>query len=133
MQKTYVMLKPDAYKRKMMGKVISRIEEKNFKITNMKMFNLNEDILKEHYSHLTEKPFFKDIVEFMTSGPVVGMIIEGEEAVLGIRNIVGPTKWLEAPVGTIRGDFCNVTQENLIHASDSVENALIEIKRFFGE
>lgn len=131
MERTYIMLKPDAYKRKLMGKIINRIEEKGFTITNMKMLYLNEEILKEHYEHLTSKPFFPELVEFMTSGPVIGMIVEGEDVINGMRLLMGPTKWLEALPGTIRGDFAFSTTENLIHGSDSKENAEIEIKRFF--
>jgi nucleoside-diphosphate kinase len=131
MEKTYIMTKPDAYKRKLIGKIITRIEEKGYQITAMKMMMLNEKVLKEHYSHLVDKPFFPNLVEFMTSGPVVGMIVEGPEVVLGMRNLMGPTKWFEAMPGTIRGDFANTTTENLIHGSDSVENAEIEINRFF--
>jgi nucleoside-diphosphate kinase len=131
MERTYIMIKPDAYKRKLIGKIISKIEDKGYSITNMKMMMLNEDVLKEHYSHLADKPFFKDIVNFMTSGPVVGMIVEGEGAVMGMRTLMGPTKWFEALPGTIRGDFASSTQENLVHGSDSAENAEIEILRFF--
>lgn len=132
MERTYIMLKPDSYKRRLLGKIITRIEEKGFIITNMKMMNLDETILKEHYSHLIDKPFFRDLVNFMTSAPVVGMIIEGEGVVEGMRRLMGTTKWYEALPGTIRGDYANNTTENLIHGSDSIENAEIEIKRFFG-
>ena len=132
MERSYIMLKPDAVRRRLMGEIISRIERKNFKITNMKMMTLGEDIIKEHYAHLADKPFFPEIVEYMTSGPVVAMIVEGEEVVKGMRILMGATKWLEASAGTIRGDYANSTTENLIHGSDSVENAEIEINRFFG-
>ena len=131
-ERTYVMLKPDCVRRGLMGKVISRIEEKGFKITDAKMMNLGEDILKEHYAHLADKPFFPSIVEFMTSGPVLAMIVEGENAVQGVRKLMGPTKYEDAAPGTIRGDYAESTQQNIIHGSDSVENAEIEIKRFFG-
>ncbi|MBQ9297695.1 MAG: nucleoside-diphosphate kinase [Clostridia bacterium] len=132
MERTYIMLKPETVKRGLMGEIISRIERKQFKITSMKMMILDEPILREHYAHIADKPFFPEIVANMTSGPVVAMIVEGEDVVQGMRNIMGPTKWLEAPAGTIRGDFANNTGMNLIHGSDSVENAEIEIKRFFG-
>nr|WP_274947669.1 nucleoside-diphosphate kinase [Mogibacterium diversum] len=132
MEKTYIMLKPDCVKRGLMGEVISRIERKGYKIVDAKMMNLDEAILKEHYAHLADKPFFPEIVSFMTSGPVLGMIVEGENAVQGMRIIMGATKFEEATAGTIRGDFAHSTSENLIHGSDSLENAEIEIKRFFG-
>ncbi|MDD2757628.1 MAG: nucleoside-diphosphate kinase [Candidatus Pacebacteria bacterium] len=132
MERTYIMLKPDAVKRHLMGEVISRIERKGFNIINMKMITLNEAVLKEHYAHLVEKPFFPEIVEYMVSGPVLAMIVEGNDVVKGMRFLMGATNWLEANPGTIRGDYANSTTENLIHGSDSVENAEIEIKRFFG-
>ncbi|WLD77018.1 nucleoside-diphosphate kinase [Mogibacterium neglectum] len=132
MEKTYIMLKPDCVKRGLMGEVISRIERKGYKIVDAKMMNLDEAILKEHYAHLADKPFFPEIVAFMTSDPVLGMIVEGENAVQGMRIIMGATKFEEATAGTIRGDFAHSTSENLIHGSDSLENAEIEIKRFFG-
>ena len=133
MERTYVMLKPEALKRGIAGKVISRIEEKGFKITHMKTIYLLEETLKEHYAHIADKPFFPAIFESMTEGPVIGMVVESEDVVQGMMNMCGPTKWLDAPVGTIRGDFANNTQKNIIHRSDSVESAEIEIKRFFPE
>lgn len=132
-ERTYIMLKPDAIERGLMGAVISRIENKGYKIVNAKMMNLNEEILKEHYAHIADRPFFPAIVEYMTRGPVFAMIVEGENAVKGMRIIMGATKFEEATAGTIRGDFANSTSENIIHGSDSLENAEIEIKRFFGE
>lgn len=131
-EKTYIMLKPDCVKRGLMGEVISRIERKGYRIIDCKMLNLDEPILREHYAHIADRPFFPDIVEYMTSGPVLAMIVEGENAVKGMRIIMGATKFEEATAGTIRGDFANSTSENIIHGSDSVENAEIEIKRFFG-
>ncbi len=132
MEKTYIMLKPDAVKRKLVGEIIGKIEKKGFSIVDMKMMTLNPEVLKEHYAHLVEKPFFPELVAYMTSGPVVAMIVEGDEVVQGMRKLMGATKWLEAEPGTIRGDYACSTTENLIHGSDSVENAEIEIKRFFG-
>lgn len=131
-EKTYIMLKPDCIKRKLMGRVIARIEDKGYDIVDAKMMNLDEAILKEHYSHLADKPFFSEIVEFMTSGSVLGMIVQGENAVKGMRNLMGPTQFEEAIAGSIRGDYAFSTGENIIHGSDSPENAEIEIKRFFG-
>ena len=126
------MLKPDAIKRGLMGEVISRIERKGYKIVDCKMMNLTEEILREHYAHIADKPFFPEIVTYMTSGPVLGMIVEGVNAVQGMRIIMGATKFEEAAAGTIRGDHAFCTGENIIHGSDSIENAEIEIKRFFG-
>ena len=132
-ERTYIMLKPDCVERKLMGEVISKIEKKGYKITNIKMMHLNEEILREHYAHIADRPFFPDIVKYMTRGPVVGMIVEGENVVKGMRILMGATKFEEATAGTIRGDFAMSTAENIIHGSDSPENGEIEIKRFFGE
>lgn len=130
-EKTYIMLKPDCIKRGLMGKVISRIEKKGYKIVDAKMMRLDETVLREHYAHIVDKPFFPEIVEYMTLGPVLAMIVEGESAVKGMRILMGATKFEEAAAGTIRGDFAFCTTENLIHGSDSAENAEIEINRFF--
>lgn len=130
-EKTYIMLKPDCLKRCLIGEIISRIEKKGYKIADVKMMTLDERILREHYAHIADKPFFPGIVEYMISGPVLAMIVEGENAVKGMRILMGATKFEEAAAGTIRGDFAFCTSENLIHGSDSVENAEIEIKRFF--
>lgn len=131
-EKTYIMLKPDCVKRGLMGEVISRIERKNYKIVDAKMMTLSKEILREHYAHIADKPFYPEVEEYMTSGPVLAMIVEGDNAVKGMRIIMGATKFEEAAAGTIRGDFASCTSQNLIHGSDSVENAAIEIKRFFG-
>ena len=125
------MLKPDALKRGVAGEIISRIERKGYKIVEAKTMQLGEAILKEHYAHIADKPFFPELVEYMTSGPVLAMIVEGPDVVLGMRILMGATKFEEAAPGTIRGDYAFCTTENLIHGSDSVENAEIEIKRFF--
>lgn len=132
MERTYIMTKPDAYKRGLIGQIITRIENKNYKISDMKMMRLDEEILKEHYAHLIDRPFFPELVEYMTSGPVVGMIVEGDGVIDAMRKMMGPTNSLEAEPGTIRGDFSNNMTENIIHGSDSKETAEAEIKRFFG-
>ncbi len=131
MERTYIMLKPDCIKRGLMGEVIARIEKKGYRITDAKMMNLDEAILREHYAHIADRPFFPEIVAYMTSGPVFGMVVEGENAVKGMRILMGATKFEEATAGTIRGDYAFSTGENIIHGSDSVENGEIEIKRFF--
>ena len=130
-EKTLVLLKPDCIRRGLAGEVISRIEKKNYRIADAKMMLLDEDILKEHYSHIASKPFFPEVVRYMTSGPVLTLIIEGENAVEGVRLLMGATKFENALPGTIRGDLACCTDENIIHGSDSRENAEIEIKRFF--
>ena len=131
MERTYIMLKPDALKRGVAGEIISRIERKGYKIAEAKTIMLTEEVLKEHYEHIADKPFFPEVVEYMVSGPVLAMIVEGPDVVQGMRILMGATKWEEAAPGTIRGDYAFCTSENLIHGSDSVENAEIEINRFF--
>ncbi len=132
MERTFIMLKPDCVKKGLIGQVISRIEQKGFKITAMKMLSLDEPILREHYPHLKDEPFFPEIVDYMSSGPVVAMIVEGHNALKGMRKLMGPTNSEEAEPGTIRGDFGTSTRFNIIHGSDSPENAEAEIHRFFG-
>ena len=131
MEKTLVILKPDAVRRKLVGNIISRFENKNFNIADMKLVVLSNDIIKEHYAHIKNIPAYPEIVEFMTSGPVVVMVLEGENVIKFVRNMIGKTNILEATPGTIRGDFGTSLTENIIHASDSPENAEIEIRRFF--
>jgi len=133
LERTYIMLKPDALKRGLAGEILSRIEKKGYRFADMKMMNLGEDILREHYAHIADRPFFPGLVEYMTSGPVLAMIVEGPDVVLGMRILMGATKFEEAIPGTIRGDYAFCTTENLIHGSDSPENAEIEIARFFGK
>lgn len=133
MEKTYIMLKPDAIRRGLMGEIINKIERKGYTISAMKMFNMTKELLREHYAHIADRPFYPEVEEYMLSGPVLGMIVEGENVIKGMRNFMGPTKYLEAPAGTIRGDYSCNDRENLIHGSDAPETAEAEIKRFFGE
>jgi nucleoside-diphosphate kinase len=130
-EKTYIMLKPDCVKRGLIGEVIARIERKGYRIVDAKMLQLSEAILREHYAHMVSKPFFPEIVSYMMSGPVLAMIVEGENAVTGMRILMGATKFEEMAAGTIRGDYASSINENLVHGSDSAESAEIEIKRFF--
>ncbi len=130
-EKTLVLLKPDALQRNLLGEIIHRFERRGLKIIGMKMIALDEAILKEHYAHLKDKPFFKGIQDFMSSYPVVAMAISGVRAVSMVRAMCGPTKGYEALPGTIRGDFSMSTQANLVHASDPVENPEAEVNRFF--
>ncbi|MCL2540451.1 MAG: nucleoside-diphosphate kinase [Firmicutes bacterium] len=133
MERTYIMIKPDAIKRGLMGEIITRIEHHGYKITNAKMFNMTEEVLNEHYSHIMSRSFYPEIVAYMQGGPVLGMVVEGKRVIEGMRILMGATKYLEAAPGTIRGDYSFMDGENLIHGSDSAENAEIEIKRFFGK
>lgn len=130
-QQTYIMLKPDAIQRGLMGEIISRIEVKGYQIVQAKMMTLNKEIIAQHYDHLVDKDFYPKLEAFMLSGPVLAMLVEGEEAIQGMRNMMGPTNVFEAPAGTIRGDYATDVTYNLIHGSDSVDNAKLEIERFF--
>lgn len=130
-EKSFLMLKPDAVKRKLTGKIISRLEEKGLKIVAAKMLIIDDDLAKEHYGEHSEKPFFKDLVDYITSGPVLAMVIEGSECITLIRKMVGATNPKEADLGTIRGDYAIDTGRNIIHASDSPTSAQREIALFF--
>ncbi len=131
MERTYVMLKPDATKRGLIGEIIARIEAKGYRVTNAKMMKLDSDILREHYAHVAEQPFYQGMEEYMKSGPVLAMIVEGDNVVQGLRILMGATKFEDAKPGTIRGDYAMSTTQNLIHGADTLENAEIEINRFF--
>ncbi|HSX46754.1 MAG TPA: nucleoside-diphosphate kinase [Patescibacteria group bacterium] len=131
MERTLIILKPDALQRGLIGEIISRLERKGLKILGMKMMTLDSALLKAHYSHLIEKPFYAGLESFMKSSPVVVIALEGYECVNSVRVIVGATNPRQAEAGTIRGDFAIGQGRNLIHASDSKESGLAEIERFF--
>jgi len=131
MEKTLVILKPDAVKRKLVGEIISRFEKKNLTINQMKVMNIEKEVALKHYNHVKKYSIFDDMIEYMTSGEVVVMIISGENAISIVRNMVGKTSCCESAPGTIRGDYGFHRFQNLIHASDSVESAELEIERFF--
>jgi len=133
MERTLVILKPDCVQRGLCGLVLQRFEQRGFSISGMKMVRLGTAILREHYSHIADKPFFPGIEKFMSSSPVVIAVIEGKDAVESVRMMCGPTNARKAAPGTIRGDFSLSMQCNVIHASDSVETAHKEIARFFKE
>jgi nucleoside-diphosphate kinase len=132
-ERTLIIAKPDALQRSLVGEIIKRLEQKGLKLIGIKMMSLDEALLSEHYSHLTDKPFFADLEQFMKSSPVVVMAWEGFECVNSVRIIVGATNPREAEAGTIRGDFSIGTGRNLVHASDSKENGQKEVARFFKE
>lgn len=131
MEKTLILFKPDCFEKKVLGQVIDRFEKKGFSIIGSKMIRLNYELLKEHYSHVVHLPFFSDIAEFMSSRPVMAMILEGEDVILRVRELLGPTDSEVAEKGTIRGDLGTNRMKNVVHASDSAESASIEINRFF--
>ncbi len=133
MEQTLGIIKPDAVKKNLIGKIISIIEEKGFKIRAMKMLKLREEDAKSFYFVHREKPFYNDLVKFMTSGPVVVLLLEKENAILDWRKTMGATNPAEAEEGTIRKLFAESIQNNAVHGSDSPENALIEINFFFNK
>ncbi|MBI4449767.1 nucleoside-diphosphate kinase [Candidatus Uhrbacteria bacterium] len=131
MQRTCVLIKPDALQRNLLGEIIRRFEQKGLKIVGLKMVQLSDLKLDEHYAHHRDKPFFAGLKHFMRSAPIIAMVLEGLDAIDTVRTIVGPTKGRTAPAGTIRGDLAMSTQANLIHASDSTAAAEQEVRRFF--
>ncbi len=132
LQQTFVMVKPDGVRRRLVGEVISRIEAKGFTIREMRLFTIDDSLAKKHYAEHTEKPFFEELVAFVTSGPVVAMVVEGPDAVAGMRQIMGATNPLDAAPGSIRGDFATAITQNIVHGSDSAASAEREVNLFFG-
>ncbi|MGY3750133.1 nucleoside-diphosphate kinase [Vagococcus acidifermentans] len=130
-EQTLVIIKPDGVARRLTGRIIQRLEDKGLTITDIKMTTMTAELAKEHYQHLQGRPFFDELIAFMTSGPVVYLIIEGPQAVAVVRRMIGATNSLEAEPGTIRGDFGLSGTQNIIHASDTPENARLELLRFF--
>ena len=130
-QKSFVMMKPDAVARRLMGKVLTRFEEKGLKIVAMKLIAIDEDLAKNHYGEHKDKPFFNDLVSYITSSPSLAMVIEGDDAISLIRKIVGATNPKDADLGTIRGDYAMDMGRNIIHASDAPDSAKREISLFF--
>ena len=130
-EKSLIIIKPDAVQRNLIGEIVSRLEKKGLKIVGMKMMNVEDTVLEEHYAHIKDKPFFPGIRDFMKACPVVVLAVVGINAISAIRLLVGPTKAWEANAGTLRGDFSLSTQSNIVHASDSIESGEVEVKRFF--
>lgn len=131
MERTYVMVKPDGVQRGLIGEIVKRIERRGFKVTAMRMNTIAREKAEEHYAEHIEKPFFQDLIDFMTSGPSVSMVVEGENAIRIMRSINGATNPVEAAPGTIRGDLAIDTGRNVVHAADSKESAEREIKIHF--
>ncbi len=131
MQRTLVLIKPDAIQRGLIGNITDRFERKGLKLVGLKMLALGDEILEEHYSHVADKPFFVGMRKFMKSTPIVAMCWEGKSAVDVVRLLAGATNARQADVGTIRGDLSMSIQFNVIHASDSAEAAKSETERFF--
>ena len=133
MERTLVILKPDAVERKLIGEIITRFEKKNMAIKAIKMMKISRETAEIHYAHVKSETIYEDMMSFITSGPVVVLVMEGRNIIQAVRNMVGKTSPFDSPPGTIRGDYGFHRFENLIHASDSPESVEIEIKRFFPE
>lgn len=131
LETTLILFKPDAIETHVTGKVLARFEEAGFTICGIKMMQLDDAILREHYAHVADKPFFPDIVLFMSRTPVIALALEGENAIAKVRDLLGPTNSKAAAPGTIRGDFGQDMMVNVCHASDSTEASAVELKRFF--
>lgn len=131
MERTLVFLKPDAVRRALVGRVIARFEERGFQIVGLKMLQLSEEFVRQHYAAHEGKEFYEPLVRYTTSGPVVAMVVEGKDAVRVVREMMGQTFGSQSAPGTIRGDFALSNRYNLIHGSDSPEAAAEEIDRFF--
>ena len=131
MQTTLILLKPDCITGHKAGEVLKRFEDQGFQIRGCKMFRADASLLQEHYAHIASKPFFPEVEAFMSASPVIALALSGENAVERIRELLGPTDSTKAAKGTIRGDFGQTVMKNIAHASDTRQNAEIELKRFF--
>src|SRR3954468_3085026 len=133
MDRTLILVKPDAFERQLTGEVIARFERKGLRIAALKLMQVERELAERHYAEHAEKPFFGELVQFITRGPLVAMVLEGTEAVKAARQVIGATNPLEAAMGSIRGDFATEVTFNLVHGSDSAESAQREAGLFFPE
>ena len=132
MQKTLILIKPDAFARGLTGEIVARFERKGLRIAAMRHMRVDDDLARRHYAEHEGKPFFGELVEFITSGPIVAMVLEGEEAIRAARQVIGATSPLEAAPGSIRGDLAIAVGQNMVHGSDSPESGEREAALFFG-
>jgi nucleoside-diphosphate kinase len=133
MERTLILLKPDCVQRRLMGRILTRFEDKGFNVVAMKLMRVTPELSKEHYAEHVAKPFYPALEAFITGGPIVALILEGLEVIRVVREMLGATSGLKAAAGTIRGDFSSSRQMNLVHASDGPEAAAREIKLYFKE
>jgi nucleoside-diphosphate kinase len=131
-EKTFVMIKPDGVRRGLVGECIRRFEQRGLKLVELKLLTPSRDLAENHYGAHRDKAFFAGVVQFITSGPVAAMVLEGESAISAVRQMVGATRPLEAAPGSIRGDYALEVGENIVHASDAPETAQEEIQLWFG-
>jgi nucleoside-diphosphate kinase len=132
-ESTLLIVKPDGVRRRLIGEVLRRVEERGLTVEDLRMETIGRETAEEHYGEHRDKPFFGEVVEFITSGPVVVAKVTGDNAISLWRELMGPTDPADAPPGTIRGDFATIISENIVHGSDSPESAARELKLFFGE
>ena len=132
-ERSLILLKPDCVQRRLMGAVISRFEEKGLNLIGLKMLKVTPDLAKQHYAEHTERPFFGELVSFITSGPIMALVFEGDDAIKAARQVIGATNPLEATTGSIRGDFAIAVGTNMVHGSDSPESGIREAGLFFPE
>ena len=133
MDRTLILVKPDAFARSLTGEIIARFERKGLRIVGLKHMTVTAELAEQHYAEHAERPFFGELVEFITSAPLVALVLEGEEAIRAARQLIGATNPLEAAPGSIRGDFATSVGQNMVHGSDSPESAAREVALFFPE
>jgi nucleoside-diphosphate kinase len=133
MERTLILVKPDAFARNLSGEIIARFERKGLRIVAMKHMTMDSDLAQRHYEEHVGKPFFEELVSFITSGPLVALVLEGEKAVTAARQVIGATNPLEATTGSIRGDYAIEVGQNMVHGSDSPESAAREVALFFSD
>jgi nucleoside-diphosphate kinase len=133
MDRTLILIKPDAFERALSGEILARFERKGLRITALQKMTLTRELAELHYDEHSERPFFGELVDFITSGPLVALVLEGKSAVVAARQVIGATNPLDATPGTIRGDFALETGRNMVHGSDSPDSAAREIALFFGD
>ncbi|HEX2703590.1 MAG TPA: nucleoside-diphosphate kinase [Solirubrobacteraceae bacterium] len=132
-ERTLILAKPDAYARNLTGEIITRFERKGLRPVALRVLTVTRELAERHYAEHAERPFFGELVDFITSGPLVAMVLEGESAIKAARQVIGATNPLEAAPGSVRGDFATQTAENLVHGSDGPDSAAREIELFFGD
>ena len=131
MERTLILVKPDAFARNLTGEIVSRFERKGLSLVALQMMTISRDLAQRHYAEHEDKPFFGELVDFITSGPLVAMVLEGEQAIVAARQVIGATNPLEAATGSIRGDYAVAVGQNMVHGSDSPESSAREVGLFF--
>lgn len=130
-ERTFVAIKPDAVKRGLIGRIIKRIENKGYKIIGLKMLKVTQELAEKHYAEHVGKPFYDRLIKYITSGPIIAMVLQGDNTVVGVRRLMGSTRPTEAEIGTLRADFAQKKEFNVVHGSDSIESAKREIDLYF--